>query len=66
MKLLQAYPKSIWILAIAMTINVTGNSFLWPLHTIYITEVLHKTVSVAGLILMLQQGIGVLGNLTGG
>lgn len=60
------YPRSIWILAVGMTINVTGNSFLWPLNTIYITEVLHKSLSFAGLVLMMQQGIGILGSLIGG
>ncbi len=56
----------IWILAIGMTINVTGNSFLWPLNTIYITEILHKSMSIAGFVLMLQQGSGIIGNLAGG
>ena len=57
---------AIWILAIGMTINVTGNSFLWPLNTIYITEVLQQSMSTAGFVLMLQQGAGIFGNLTGG
>ncbi|MFV9510636.1 MDR family MFS transporter [Tepidibacillus sp. LV47] len=60
------YPLSLWILAIGMTINVTGNSFLWPLNTIYITGVLNKSMSIAGFVLMLQQGSGILGNLAGG
>ncbi len=60
------YPKAIWLLAIGMTINVTGNSFLWPLNTIYITDILHKSMSVAGFVLMLQQGFGIIGNLIGG
>lgn len=49
-----------------MVINVTGNSFLWPLNTIYITEVLGKSMSTAGFVLMLQQAAGILGNLIGG
>ncbi|OEF99046.1 hypothetical protein BHF71_02350 [Vulcanibacillus modesticaldus] len=61
-----SYPKAIWLLALGMTINVMGNSFLWPLNTIYITTVLQRSVSIAGLVLMLQQGTGVLGNLIGG
>jgi len=60
------YPIAIWILAIGTTINITGNSFLWPLNTIYITEVLNKSMSVAGFVLMLQQGSGIIGNLAGG
>ncbi|TCS84193.1 MDR family MFS transporter [Tepidibacillus fermentans] len=66
MKKKSLYPIGLWILAIGMTINVTGNSFLWPLNTIYITGVLHKSMSIAGFVLMLQQGSGILGNLAGG
>ncbi|KXG43589.1 MDR family MFS transporter [Tepidibacillus decaturensis] len=66
MKKIFNYPISIWILAIGMTINVTGNSFLWPLNTIYITKVLHQSMSIAGIVLMLQQATGILGNLIGG
>lgn len=62
----QRYPAVIWLLAIGMTINVTGNSFLWPLNTIYITQVLGKTVTAAGFVLMLQSGAGIFGNLMGG
>jgi len=63
---IQHYPKIIWLLAIGMTINTTGLSFLWPLNTIYITEILNQTMTIAGIILMFQQGAGIIGNLTGG
>lgn len=61
-----SYPVVIWLLALGMVINVTGNSFLWPLNTIYITEVLGKSVSIAGFVLMLQQASSIFGNLIGG
>ena len=65
-KLFRSYPRVIWLLAISMAINIMGISFLWPLNTLYIVEVLGKTVSIAGIVLMLQQGAGILGSLSGG
>lgn len=59
-------PKALWLLVIGMVINVTGASFLWPLNTIYIHQELGKSLSVAGLVLMLNAGAGVIGNLIGG
>lgn len=41
-------PKEIWWLVIGMAINITGASFLWPLNTIYMNEVLGKSLSTAG------------------
>lgn len=49
-----------------MAINVTGASFLWPLNTIYIHDILGKSLSVAGLVLMVNAGASVIGNLIGG
>ncbi|RXI98651.1 MFS transporter [Anaerobacillus alkaliphilus] len=59
-------PKALWLLVIAMVINVTGASFLWPLNTIYIHQELGKSLSVAGLVLMANAGAGIVGNLLGG
>jgi MFS family permease len=59
-------PKKVWLLIIGMLVNVTGNSFLWPLNTIYIHDYLGKSLSVAGLVLMANAAAGVVGNLLGG
>ncbi|KKB43628.1 MDR family MFS transporter [Bacillus thermotolerans] len=59
-------PKAVWLLVIGMVINVTGSSFLWPLNTIYIHGELGKSLSVAGVVLMLNAGATVVGNLLGG
>ncbi len=59
-------PKNVWLLIIGMLVNVTGNSFLWPLNTIYIHDYLGKSLSVAGLVLMANAAAGVVGNLLGG
>ncbi|MEK4028404.1 MFS transporter [Pseudobacillus sp. FSL P4-0506] len=59
-------PKAVWLLVIGMVINVTGASFLWPLNTIYIHGELGKSLSIAGIVLMLNAGATVVGNLLGG
>ncbi|GIN60056.1 putative MFS-type transporter YttB [Robertmurraya siralis] len=59
-------PRSLWLLVIGMAVNVTGSSFLWPLNAIYIHEHLGKTLSISGIVLMLNAGATVIGNLFGG
>ncbi|MDT8859325.1 MFS transporter [Alkalihalobacillus sp. MEB130] len=59
-------PKSLWFLIVAMAINVTGASFLWPLNAIIIHQELGKSLTAAGFVLMLNAGAGVIGSLLGG
>ncbi|WP_223595729.1 MDR family MFS transporter [Neobacillus bataviensis] len=59
-------PRALWLLIIGMAVNVIGSSFLWPLNTIYIHDHLGKSLSVAGIVLMLNAGANVIGNLYGG
>lgn len=59
-------PKQIWLLIIATAINVTGASFIWPLNTIYMHNELGQSLAFAGLILMINQGMAIVGNLIGG
>ncbi|WP_449537320.1 MDR family MFS transporter [Ferdinandcohnia sp. Marseille-Q9671] len=59
-------PRALWMIIIGMIINVTGSSFLWPLNAIYIHGHLGKSLSVAGLVLMVNAGATVIGNLVGG
>jgi MFS family permease len=59
-------PRELWILMVGMAMNVTGASFLWPMNTIYVHEQLGKSLSVAGMVLMLNSGASVVGNLAGG
>ncbi|WP_086427503.1 MDR family MFS transporter [Staphylococcus cornubiensis] len=59
-------PKEIWWLVIGMAINITGASFLWPLNTIYMNEELGKSLSTAGLVLMVNSFGMIIGNLLGG
>ncbi|MDR7077730.1 MFS family permease [Neobacillus niacini] len=59
-------PRALWLLIIGMAVNVTGSSFLWPLNTIYIHDHLGKSLTIAGVVLMLNAGATVIGNLFGG
>jgi MFS family permease len=59
-------PRALWLLIIGMAVNVTGNSFLWPLNAIYIHDHLGKSLTIAGFVLMLNSGASVIGNLFGG
>ncbi|EHJ07708.1 MDR family MFS transporter [Staphylococcus simiae] len=59
-------PKSVWWLVIGMAINITGSSFLWPLNTIYMKQELDKSLTIAGLVLMINSVGMVIGNLLGG
>ncbi|MBJ8271265.1 MFS transporter [Staphylococcus pseudintermedius] len=59
-------PKEIWWLVIGMAINITGASFLWPLNTIYMNEELDKSLSTAGLVLLVNSFGMIVGNLLGG
>lgn len=59
-------PKKVWLLVAGMIINVTGASFLWPFNTIYLHEHLGKSLSVAGLVLMINSLTGIIGNMLGG
>lgn len=60
------YPKNLKILIISMFINSTGMAFLWPLHTIYISKVMGRSLSEAGLVLMLHAAAEIVGSLLGG
>lgn len=59
-------PKRVWFLIVGMFFNTIGSSFLWPLNSIYIHNHLGKTLTVAGIVLMLNSLAGVFGNLLGG
>jgi len=59
-------PRALWLLVIGMAVNTIGSSFLWPLNTIYIHDHLGKSLSAAGVVLMINSGANVIGNLIGG
>ncbi|MED1854523.1 MFS transporter [Brevibacillus borstelensis] len=65
-RLWNSYPRSIRLLAVAAVIHSTGMACIWPLVTIYIHDFLGKPLTVAGVLLMLNQGAYLIGSLTGG
>jgi MFS family permease len=62
----KSYPSSIRLLAIAAVIFSTGMAGIWPLITIYIHDYLGKPLTVAGFLLLLNQGAFLVGSLVGG
>lgn len=59
-------PKYLWFLIIGTFVNTIGSSFLWPLNSIYIHTILGKSLTIAGVVLMLNSLAAVFGNLLGG
>lgn len=49
-----------------MLINSTGMAFLWPLHTIYITQGMNRSLTDAGFVLMLHSAAEIVGSFLGG
>lgn len=62
----KSYPGSIRLMAIAAVISSTGMACIWPLVTIYIHDHLGKPLTVAGFLLMLNQGAFLVGSVIGG
>lgn len=62
----ESYPSSIRLLAIAAVIFSTGMACIWPLVTIYIHNHLGKPLTVAGFLLLLNQGAFLIGSIVGG
>lgn len=62
----KSYPSGIRMLAVATILFSTGMACIWPLVTIYIHDYLGKPLTVAGLLLLLNQGAFLIGSLAGG
>lgn len=54
-----------WLL-VGIFISSIGNSFVWPLTTIYMHEQLHETLTVSGIILLFYSGANVVGSYISG
>lgn len=66
MKWWQSYPREIRIFLIASLINSAGNALLWPLITMYVFKVLGRTVTDAGLVILVMSVGGIAGQVLGG
>lgn len=56
----------LWSLLAGSIIINTGSSFVWPLTTIYVHEYLHRSLTVAGMVIFLNCLFSLLGNMVGG
>ncbi|PWF99382.1 MDR family MFS transporter [Levilactobacillus bambusae] len=57
--------RPIWLYLGSLLIN-TGISFIWPLTTLYMHNYLHKSLTLAGVVLLMYSGIMIVGNYLGG
>ena len=48
---MQTEIKFRWLLLGSFLVNV-GNSFIWPLTTVYIHDQLHQSLTVSGIVLL--------------
>jgi MFS family permease len=61
-----SYPKESYFLILASLINAVGSAMLWPLTTIYVHNILHRSYGEAGFVLFCQSIASVFGQFTGG
>lgn len=54
-----------WLL-LGMFLGSIGNSFVWPLTTIYIHDQLHESLTVSGIVLLFYSGANVVGSYVSG
>ena len=54
-----------WLL-FGMFLGSIGNSFVWPLTTIYIHDQLHESLTVSGIVLLFYSGANVVGSYISG
>lgn len=54
-----------WLL-LGMFLGSIGNSFVWPLTTIYIHDQLHESLTVSGIVLLFYSGANVVGSYISG
>ncbi|GAB6092979.1 MDR family MFS transporter [Furfurilactobacillus curtus] len=54
-----------WLL-VAGLLNNMGQSFIWPLTTIYIHDALHESLTMVGIVLLLNSTASIIGAYLGG
>jgi len=65
-KLYRSAPLPLQLLAWGCVVFTTGTSFLWPMTTTYVHQVMDRPLTVAALVLFLHQLASLGGNLIGG
>jgi MFS family permease len=59
-------PGAVVWLTLGMAIESTGFAFFWPFTTLYVHEILGRSLAVAGIVLMAQSGASMVGSWLGG
>lgn len=60
------FPRDSYAFIVASLVNSTGSALMWPLTTIYVHNVLHRSYGDAGLALLFQSLATILGQVIGG
>ncbi|MCL6516303.1 MFS transporter [Alicyclobacillus sp.] len=63
---IRGIPPVVWLLMTASFLNITGLSFLWPVNAIYIHEILGQPMTIAGTVLLVYSGAGLVGSFLAG
>ncbi|CAM2925179.1 MFS transporter [Paenibacillus sediminis] len=66
MKLLSSYPKEVKIFLVASLVNSAGSSLMWPLITMFVFGHLGRSMTDAGIAILVQSLGGIFGQLIGG
>ncbi|WP_308635117.1 MFS transporter [Paenibacillus silvisoli] len=66
MRILSQYPKEIKVFLAASLINAIGSALMWPLVTMFVFDELGRSMSDAGLVILVQSLGGIAGQLLGG
>lgn len=66
MRTLSHYPKEMKVFLIASLINAIGSALMWPLVTMFVFDELGRSMSDAGLVILVQSVGGIAGQLLGG
>ncbi len=59
-------PRVMLILVVGSFVNSVGTSFLWPLNSLFMHDVLGRTLTEAGLVMALQSGSNMAGQFVSG
>ncbi|WP_235720561.1 hypothetical protein [Liquorilactobacillus vini] len=54
-----------WLLLGSLLVS-TGTSFIWPLTTVYMHDYLQQTLSLAGVVLLIESVVMIVGSYFGG
>ncbi|MCL6441936.1 MAG: MFS transporter [Alicyclobacillus sp.] len=63
---LNTYPQESYVLILASLVNSAGSALMWPLTTIYVHNILHRSYADAGFVLLFQSLAGIVGQFLGG